>query len=45
VGEGLEFHIPKGYLYFAMGFSMAVETLNLLAGHRKDTSSPATSSD
>jgi len=45
VGEGLEFHIPKGYLYFAMGFSMAVETLNLLAGHRKDTGSPATSGD
>ena len=45
VGEGLEFHIPKGYLYFAMGFSMAVETLNLLAGHRKDAASPTTSSD
>jgi len=45
IAEGLEFHIPKGYLYFAMGFSMAVETLNLLAGHRKDAASPTTSSD
>lgn len=45
IGEGLGLHIPKGYLYFAMGFSMAVETLNLLAGHRKDAGSPAKSSD
>lgn len=35
VAEGLEFHIPKGYIYFAMGFSGAVETLNLMAGNRR----------
>ncbi len=29
VGEGLEFHIPKGYVYFAMAFSVFVEMLNL----------------
>jgi predicted tellurium resistance membrane protein TerC len=29
IGEGLGFHIPKGYTYFAMGFSVAVEILNL----------------
>lgn len=29
VGEGLGAHIPKGYLYFAMGFSFAVELLNM----------------
>jgi predicted tellurium resistance membrane protein TerC len=29
IGEGLGFHIPKGYTYFAMGFSVAVEMLNL----------------
>ena len=29
VGEGLGFHIPKGYIYFAMGFSIFVETINL----------------
>ena len=29
VAEGWHFHIPKGYVYFAMGFSVAVEALNL----------------
>lgn len=29
IGEGLDQHIPKGYIYFAMGFSVAVEMLNL----------------
>lgn len=29
VGEGLEFHIPKGYIYFAMAFSLVVEMINL----------------
>jgi predicted tellurium resistance membrane protein TerC len=29
VAEGLDFHIPKGYIYFAMGFSVFVEVLNL----------------
>jgi predicted tellurium resistance membrane protein TerC len=29
VAEGLNFHIPKGYVYFAMGFSVCVEMLNL----------------
>jgi predicted tellurium resistance membrane protein TerC len=29
VGEGLEFHIPKGYIYFAMAFSVGVEMLNM----------------
>jgi predicted tellurium resistance membrane protein TerC len=29
VGDGLEMHIPKGYIYFAMGFSMFVEMVNL----------------
>jgi predicted tellurium resistance membrane protein TerC len=27
--EGFEIHIPKGYIYFAMGFSVFVEFLNL----------------
>jgi predicted tellurium resistance membrane protein TerC len=30
--EGLDVHIPKGYIYFAMGFSLFVESLNLRAG-------------
>lgn len=29
VAEGFEQHIPKGYIYFAMGFSVFVEILNL----------------
>lgn len=29
IGEGFGQHIPKGYIYFAMGFSILVEMLNL----------------
>jgi len=29
VGEGLGMRIPKGYIYFAMGFSVVVEAINL----------------
>jgi predicted tellurium resistance membrane protein TerC len=29
IGEGLDMHIPKGYIYFAMAFSLGVEMLNL----------------
>jgi predicted tellurium resistance membrane protein TerC len=29
VAEGFDFHVPKGYIYFAMAFSVAVEMLNL----------------
>jgi predicted tellurium resistance membrane protein TerC len=29
VGEGFQLHIPKGYIYFAMAFSIVVELLNL----------------
>jgi predicted tellurium resistance membrane protein TerC len=29
VGEGLGQHIPKGYIYFAMGFSVFVEMINI----------------
>jgi predicted tellurium resistance membrane protein TerC len=29
VAEGLDHHIPKGYIYFAMAFSVGVEMLNL----------------
>ena len=36
VGEGFEYHIPKGYIYFAMAFAVAVEMLNLrLRGKRR----------
>jgi len=34
VADGLGHHVPKGYLYFAMAFSLFVETLNLRARER-----------
>jgi predicted tellurium resistance membrane protein TerC len=35
VGEGLDLHIPKGYIYFAMAFSTLVEILNLRIRRRR----------
>lgn len=35
IGEGLEFHIPKGYVYFAMAFSVFVEMLNTKIRQRR----------
>jgi predicted tellurium resistance membrane protein TerC len=29
IGEGLDLHVPKGYIYFAMAFSVLVEMLNM----------------
>src|SRR5262249_23002472 len=29
IGEGFGLHIPKGYIYFAMAFSVGVEVLNI----------------
>ena len=29
IGEGMHFHVPKAYVYFAMAFSVGVELLNL----------------
>jgi predicted tellurium resistance membrane protein TerC len=34
VCEGLEFHVPKGYVYFAMAFSVGVEMINLRVRER-----------
>lgn len=36
VAEGMGVHIPKGYLYFAMGFSVLVEALNLAVRKRRN---------
>jgi predicted tellurium resistance membrane protein TerC len=41
IGDGLGFHIPKGYTYFAMGFSVFVEMLNLKVRKRKLTTATA----
>ena len=38
VGDGLGMHIPKGYIYFAMGFSVFVEMVNLRV--RKTAAAP-----
>ncbi|CDO61060.1 Integral membrane protein TerC [Candidatus Phaeomarinobacter ectocarpi] len=35
VADGLQFHIPKGYLYFAVAFAVGVESLNLMRVARK----------
>lgn len=35
VGDGFGMHIPRGYIYFGMGFAAAVELFNVLAGRRR----------
>ncbi|CEK10638.1 TerC family protein [Legionella hackeliae] len=35
VADSFSFHIPRGYIYFAMGFSLGVEALNLLRRSRQ----------
>jgi CBS domain containing-hemolysin-like protein len=34
--EGFDFHLPKGYLYAAIGFSVIIEALNQLARHNRE---------
>jgi predicted tellurium resistance membrane protein TerC len=38
VADGFKFHIPRGYIYFAIAFSAAVEFFNVLAGRNRKTS-------
>ena len=35
VADGFQFHIPRGYIYFAMAFAGMVEFFNVLAGRRR----------
>lgn len=35
VADGIGFHIPKGYIYFAMAFATGVESINVLISMRK----------
>jgi len=35
VAEGFDFHIPRGYIYFAMAFAGAVEVFNVMAGRNR----------
>jgi predicted tellurium resistance membrane protein TerC len=37
--EGFDQHVPKGYVYFAMGFSVFVELLNIRVRRRRETRS------
>ena len=43
IAEGFHYAIPKGYIYFSMGFSILVEMLNIRAGkkHRRNADRPA----
>jgi len=34
IADGFGFHVPKGYIYAAMGFSIAVELLNMVKRNR-----------
>lgn len=35
IADGLHFHVPRGYLYFAIAFSAGVEFLNLIAARAR----------
>jgi len=35
IADGLHFEIPKGYLYFAVGFALTVEGLNQVVARRR----------
>jgi predicted tellurium resistance membrane protein TerC len=39
IADGMGFHVPKGYIYAAMGFSALVEGLNMLARRKKQKDS------
>lgn len=39
IAEGMDFHIPKGYIYFSMAFAVLVEFINIRIGSRKNISS------
>ena len=37
IADGFDHHVPKGYVYFAMAFSVAVEMLNIRVRRRQAT--------
>jgi predicted tellurium resistance membrane protein TerC len=42
IADGMHFHIPRGYIYFAMAFAAAVEVVNVIASrNRRRTASKA----
>jgi len=40
IAEGFDTHVPKGYIYFAMAFSIAVEVLNIKLRERRERRNP-----
>jgi len=42
IADGLGFHVPKGYIYAAMGFSVGVELLNMIKRNRRKTAKGST---
>ena len=36
IADGAGFHVPKGYIYAAIGFSIGVEALNQFAARRRN---------
>jgi predicted tellurium resistance membrane protein TerC len=40
IADGFDVHIPRGYIYFAMAFSAAVEAINVLVRQRRAGHNP-----
>ncbi|MBT3070841.1 TerC family protein [Rhodomicrobium sp. Az07] len=40
IADGFEVHIPRGYIYFAMGFAAVIEAFNIWAKGRRERSAP-----
>jgi predicted tellurium resistance membrane protein TerC len=40
IAEGAGVHVPKGYIYAAISFSVAVEALNQIASRRRTSTRP-----
>ena len=45
IADGFGFHVPKGYIYAAMAFSVAVEVLNMIKRNRRTRAARAASSE
>ncbi|GAA4527837.1 TerC family protein [Chelativorans composti] len=41
IADGMGFHVPKGYVYTAMGFSALVEALNMMARRKRERDAAA----
>lgn len=41
IADGFHFHIPRGYIYFAMAFAAAVEVINVIAMRRRQRAKAA----